>query len=120
MIDGGNSERPQTVAPQVFCRSCTSPLVQASDWERKEGSRWSVRLWCPDCGFEQMAVLDRVQVTYLTLAIEEGFACALEALGEFGALCASDLVLDEEIEFDGPGSDLVRRARSERIEPVGD
>jgi hypothetical protein len=103
-----NEEKSLIVTPQVFCRSCASPLVQSADWQRADESRWSVRLWCPECGFEQQALLDRPQVTYLSLAIEEGFACMLEALAELHTLVPAHASLD-----------LVKRARSDRIEPAG-
>jgi hypothetical protein len=38
-----------------------------------------VRLWCPECWREQNVVLDRAEAAYLSLAVEEGFACVLEA-----------------------------------------
>jgi len=106
--NGTNSETPRTLVPQIFCRSCASPLVQAADWSQEDESRWKVRLWCPECGFEQTAILDRPQVTHLSFAIEEGFACLLEALTELGASFSAD-----------SGLDLVKKARSERIEPGG-
>ena len=105
---GMNEEKSRIVTPQIFCRSCASPLVQSTDWQRADESRWSVRLWCPECGFEQPALLDRPQVTYLSLAIEEGFACMLEALAELDTVVPAHASLD-----------LVKRARSDRIEPAG-
>jgi len=95
------------MAPNVFCRSCASPLIQALDWEQEEESMWSVRLWCPDCGFEQAAVLDRAQLLYLSLAVEEGFAWMLDALSQLnaGALDSEDF-------------DLIHRARTDRISPA--
>ena len=111
--DDSNSTKARTSVPRIFCRSCASALVQATDWEQEEETQWSLRLWCPDCGFEQIAVLDRPQVVYLTLAIEEGFACILEALAELEALGDGDLAGPSRAEFD-----LVQRVRSERIEPA--
>lgn len=64
----------------MHCRSCSSPLVQASGWTKENDEHWHVRLWCPECWHEQMAVLDRAQAAYLSVAVEEGFACVLEAL----------------------------------------
>ncbi len=113
MSDGPDSMTSRNPIPRIFCRSCASPLVQAADWEREDESRWRLRLWCPDCGFEQMAVLDRPEVIYVSLAVEEGFACVLEALAELETLPEPDLI--------GPSRgdlDLIRRARSERIEPA--
>jgi hypothetical protein len=109
-----DSEASRTVAPQIFCRSCASPLVQAADWDREDRTRWIVRLWCPECGFEQMALLDHPQVIYLSLAVEEGFACMLEALAEFETLGGSGFVGDNATDLD-----LIKRARVERIEPTG-
>lgn len=72
-----NQPRP-AAALAVFCRYCSSPLVQASDWTKQDQSCWQVRLWCPECWREQMVVLDRAQAAYLSLAVEEGFASVLE------------------------------------------
>lgn len=97
-----------TVAPNIFCRSCASPLVQAIDWEEEGESQWGVRLWCPECGFEQAAVLDRPQLTYLALAIEEGFARMLDALAQMNAIALATT-----------DHDLVKKAQTDRIEPAG-
>jgi len=76
--------------------------VQATEWEQDEEARWSVRLWCPECGFERNALLDKSQAGYLSLAIETGFAVVLEALDELHELeSAAEL-------------DLVTRIRSEQ------
>jgi hypothetical protein len=96
-----------STAPNIFCRSCASPLVQARDWELEEEEMWSVRLWCPDCDFEQAAVLDKAQLLYLTLAVEEGFAWMLDALAQINASAVSPH------EFD-----LVRLAQTDRISPA--
>ena len=96
------------MAPNIFCRSCASPLVQAVEWEQEEDTLWSVTLWCPECGFEQVAdPLDRPQLLYLSLAVEEGFAWMLDALAQLnaGALDSADF-------------DLVHRARTDRISPA--
>jgi hypothetical protein len=98
----------RTVAPNIFCRSCASPLVQAVDWEQEGDSQWGVRLWCPECGFEQAAVLDRPQLTYLALAIEEGFARMLDALAQINAIALTSA-----------DHDLVQKAQTDRIEPAG-
>lgn len=113
MSNGPNSEASRNVVPQIFCRSCASHLVQASDWEREDKSQWNVRLWCPECGFEQAALLGLPQVTYLSLAIEEGFACVLEALAEF-----ETLVKLHPMDLAAANLDLIKRARSERSEPT--
>ncbi len=96
------------IAPNIFCRSCASPLVQATDWEQEDESFWGVRLWCPDCGFEQAATLDKPQLIYLTLAVEEGFARMLDALAQL------DDASSASTDFDP-----VKRAQSDRIEPAG-
>jgi len=68
-----------------------------------------VRLWCPECGLERTALLDRPQVAYLSLAIEEGFALMLEGLAESDALSPADAA-----------SGTSRRVRSDRSEPAGE
>ncbi len=98
-----------TAVPQIFCRSCASPLVQATDWEQDPDSRWFVRLWCPECEFERTALLDSEQAGYLSSAIESGFAVLLEALEELQTLDESG-----HRKFD-----LVGRIRSERTDPSG-
>ncbi len=113
MSDGPNSNAPRNPVPRIFCRSCSSPLVQAADWEQEDDRQWRLRLWCPDCGFEQVAILDRPQVVYLSLAVEEGFACVLEALAELETLAETGLISPSRTELD-----LIGRARSERIEPA--
>lgn len=109
MSEATNSGRPLTVAPRIFCRLCASPLVQAADWSREDESRWMVRLWCPECGLERTALLDRAQVAYLSMAVEEGFARMLEGLAETDTLSPADA-----------RSDIAGRVRSERTEPTGD
>jgi len=94
------------ITPQMFCRSCASPLVQATEWEQDEESNWSVRLWCPECGFERHALLDRGQAGFLSLAIEAGFAGVLEALEELHGLEAP-----REL-------DLVTRIRTEQAQQL--
>ncbi len=108
MTDGTDKRMRRPIAANIFCRACGSPLVQAADWEQEEESHWSMRLWCPECGFEQAATLDRPQLLYLSLAIEEGFGWMLRALSELNAISPlpSDL-------------DFAHRAQTDRIRPVG-
>ncbi|NLV71761.1 MAG: hypothetical protein GXY46_04035 [Actinobacteria bacterium] len=108
MTDGTNNDAPRAFAPIIHCRACASPLVQATDWELQDGSLWYVRLWCPECGFEQAAVLDRPQSSYLSLAIEEGFAQMLEAISQLNTGAGT-----------GADSYLVHKAQTERIERTG-
>jgi hypothetical protein len=103
-----NKPMNRLIAPNVFCHACASPLVQAVDWEQEDESLWSIRLWCPECGFEQAATLDRPQLLYLSLALEEGFGWMLQALSELCAISA------------GPSSlDFAHRAQTDRIQPAG-
>lgn len=104
MNDEAESHAPGLATPNVFCRACESPLVQAFDWEREGDSKWRVRLWCPECGHEQWAKLDRSHLLYLSLAVEEGFGWILEALAEL------DTVLSESLSVD-----FAYRARTDRI-----
>jgi len=108
MSDSTHSDGRRTAVPRVFCRACASPLVQAVDWQREEHGRWTVCLWCPECGFERTALLERSEATRLSLALEEGFACMLESLAELATA--------------SPGAchDLAGRALSDRIEPSGE
>jgi hypothetical protein len=108
MKDGGDKQLQRSMTPNIFCRSCGSPLVQAVHWEQEEVTLWSIRLWCPECGFEQTATLDRPQLLYLSLAIEEGFAWMLEALAELSEIST------------GPSNlDFAHRAQTDRIRPAG-
>jgi hypothetical protein len=70
----------------LHCRSCSSPLLQASGWNKHGEADWEVRLWCPECWYEQTVVLDRAQAAYLSLAVEEGFACVLETFEGLDAM----------------------------------
>jgi hypothetical protein len=67
-----------------------SPLVQASGWTKDDESHWKVRLWCPECWREQIVVLDGAQAAYLSLAVEEGFACVLEAFEGLDAILTTE------------------------------
>ena len=107
MSNGIDNEARHTTVPQIFCKSCASPLVQASDWVRVDKAHWRVRLWCPECGHDLTAVLDQAQVSYLSFAIEEGFAVMLEALAEF----------DEEA-FGETFLDLLRRFQEAQSKPA--
>ncbi len=98
----------RATAANIFCRSCGSPLAQAADWDQGQDSVWEVRLWCPECGFEQAAALDRSQLLYLSLAIEEGFNWMLQALAELTAVAAAPANFD-----------FARKAQTERIRPAG-
>ena len=80
-----NHPRP-TAALALYCRSCSSPLVQASGWTKQDESHWRVRLWCPECWHDQTAVLDLAQASHLSLAVEEGFALVLEAIEGLDAI----------------------------------
>jgi hypothetical protein len=82
--------------------------VQAIDWQQEDDSSWSVMLWCPECGYEQAAQLERPQLLYLSMAVEEGFAWMLEALCELDSSAP-----------DTCGLDFPHRAQTERIRPCG-
>jgi hypothetical protein len=97
-----------THAPQILCRACASPLIQASGWEQDENSSWHVQLWCPECGDERTVLLNRSQAGLLSLTIEAGFAALLEALEEMETLNAGR----------NKRFDLVGRIRDERLEPL--
>jgi hypothetical protein len=100
----GDSPLSKLATPNVFCRACHSPLVQAVDWKQVDESLWKVTLWCPECGFEQEATLERSQLLYLSLAIEEGFVWVLEALAELHG-----------ISTEPGGLDFAHRAQTDRI-----
>jgi hypothetical protein len=82
MGDSSKDRDPRPFVPQIFCRACCSPLIQFSDWNKIDGRNWHVRLWCPECGYEREADLEQPHVSFLSLAIEEGFALVLESLAQ--------------------------------------
>ncbi|MBN1631825.1 MAG: hypothetical protein JW990_18875 [Thermoleophilia bacterium] len=102
-----HEHQSQTLAPNIFCRSCASPLVQAVGWQQEGESMWGVLLWCPECGFEQAAMLDRSQLLYLSMAVEEGFAWMLEALAQLHAVSLRTGSLD-----------WINKAQTDRIDPA--
>lgn len=73
-----HGSEPQTFS--ISCRSCSSPLMQATDWARERDGVWSARLWCPECWQERRVVLDREQAIIMSLVVEEGIACLLQDL----------------------------------------
>lgn len=107
MKDSSDSHPSGVVKAPIFCRGCNSPLVQAVDWQREDETLWSVTLWCPECGHEQPATLDRSQLLYLSMAMEEGFVWMLDALSEFDA-----------VPLGAGGLDFAHRAQTDRLPPV--
>jgi hypothetical protein len=73
-----DSSSHPAAALSLHCRACSSPLIQAAGWTKQDEAHWQVRLWCPECWDEHTTVLDRTQAAYISLAVEEGFACVLE------------------------------------------
>ena len=86
MTSASDSFPRPTAALSLHCRSCSSPLIQASGWTKQDDAHWRVRLWCPECWHEQTAVLDKAQAAFLSIAVEEGFACFLEILEGLDAI----------------------------------
>lgn len=80
MTNTGDSFPQPAAALTLYCRSCSSPLVQASGWTKEDDDHWRVRLWCPECWHDEAAVIDKPQAAFLSVAVEEGFACILDAL----------------------------------------
>jgi hypothetical protein len=86
-VTSTGDNHPRTPAAlALYCRSCSSPLVQASGWTKEDEQHWKVRLWCPECWHDQTVVLDKAQASYLSVAVEEGFASALESLEGLDAI----------------------------------
>jgi hypothetical protein len=106
--DDTDSPISRPITPNVYCRSCDSALVQATDWEQEDESSWSVDLWCPECGFKQAATLEGTELVCLSLAIEEGFVWVFEALAELHQLSESP-----------GGLDFTHRAQTDRIRSAG-
>jgi ribosomal protein S27E len=90
MTNGSDSHLRPGAALAVFCRNCSSPLVQASGWMQQGEAHWKVRLWCPECWHEQGVLLDRAQAAYLSLAVEEGFASVIEAFEGIDAIVTAE------------------------------
>jgi len=90
MTNPSDHQSESVSALAVYCRYCASPLVQAAAWTKQDDSHWKVRLWCPECWREQAVVLDRTQAAYLSLAVEEGFACVLEAFEGLDAIVTTE------------------------------
>lgn len=107
MEDQAHIPLSESATASVFCPACSSPLVQALDWEQQSESCWHVRLWCPECGHEQSVTLERSHLSYLSLAIETGFVWVLEGLSELEAALS-----------DPTDVDFAHRARTDRIPSV--
>jgi hypothetical protein len=106
--DDADSPISVPAMPNVYCRSCHSPLVQAIEWEQEDDSSWSVDLWCPECGFKQAVILEGAELVCLSLSIEEGFVWMFDALAELHQLSET------------PGSlDFTHRAQTDRIRSAG-
>jgi hypothetical protein len=90
VTSSGDSNPRPTAALALYCRSCSSPLVQAANWTKHDDTHWSVRLWCPECWHEHTALLDKAQAACLSLAVEDGFATVLETLEKLGDIPTTD------------------------------
>ncbi|MCL5736327.1 MAG: hypothetical protein M1274_12190 [Actinobacteria bacterium] len=101
------------LTPEIFCKACASSLVQVGDWSQEDASNWRIRIWCPECGFERLAILGSSDVEYLSYAIEGGFARVLEALGEL-----QDMPLTDAWGETALALDLVTRLKLERKTPT--
>ncbi len=86
MRDTSRNPEPERPVLTLCCGSCSSRLVQVSDWAREQGARWSVRLWCPECWYQRRVALDQQQAMLLSLAVEDGLACLLDGLLELDEL----------------------------------
>jgi hypothetical protein len=86
MTNTGDDFSRRAAAVSMYCRHCSSPLVQASGWAKQDEDHWEVRLWCPECWHDQIAVLNKTQAAHLSMAVEEGFACILDELEGFDAI----------------------------------
>lgn len=107
MRDRADNPFSALATPSVFCSACGSPLVQAVEWTQTDDSCWDVKLWCPDCKYEQEATLARSELLYLSRAIEEGFVWMLDALSELDALPSDPSELD-----------FADRAQTDRLPPA--
>jgi hypothetical protein len=87
--------------PHIYCQSCSSPLVQVTQWIRQDEAGWLVSFSCPECGLERSSLIDQQQAELLSFAVEEGFAVLLEALSEFctpRSPAEADLVMRLQLE----------------------
>ena len=84
-------------APAYLCRTCSSPLVQPTEWVHLDEQRWEVSMRCPECQALYDAVLEQEEVNEFSYHLEHGFQCLLEAVDQldqeaFEAECETFIV----------------------------
>ncbi len=56
------------------CPACESPLVQPVSWSEAEDGRWDLTLECPNCGWGEIGLFERLQVEMLEDQLDEGLS----------------------------------------------
>ena len=62
----------------LFCRGCSSPLVQAVEWTRLNEDHWSVLVRCPECFGSCEIVMDEDRAHEFMLETDEAVRSLLE------------------------------------------
>jgi hypothetical protein len=57
-----------------LCPACESELVQPVSWGEAEDGRWDLTLECPNCGWGESSIFDRIQVEMLEDQLDEGLS----------------------------------------------
>lgn len=89
------------------CDSCSSLLVQVTDWIRVDGDHWQIRTRCPECHSRQKFIMDNAQVADFSQHVEQGFCRILDSLAQ----------LDQE-DFERTCKVLIHALRSNHIYPM--
>src|SRR5680860_1198370 len=64
------------------CESCSSQLLQVTDWIRLDDEHWQICMRCPECLHIEQLILDDVEVSRLSYHVEDCFQQLLDALEE--------------------------------------
>src|SRR5680860_1654677 len=62
------------------CESCSSQLLQVTDWIRLDDGHWQICMRCPECLHIEQLILDDVEVSRLSYHVEDCFQQLLDAL----------------------------------------
>lgn len=68
-------DEPGTDVRQLHvCPACESDLVQPVAWSEADDGRWDLSLECPNCGWNESGLFDRLQVEMLEDQLDEGLS----------------------------------------------
>jgi hypothetical protein len=87
-----------------ICPSCECELVQPHDWAEGGDSRWQLTLECPNCGWFETGLYDRMEIELLEENLDDGVA---EMIADLQRLTRANMLADIELFIGALRVDLI-------------